>query len=260
MNVHGAIVDSCDVFFYTVGQRMGIETMATYMSQFGLGQQTGVELPSEQAGIVPSHAWKKKVKREPWLPGETISASIGQGFVTVTPIQMAQVTATVANDGVSFRPHLVGAVMERTTGRVQELPVVARGRLHFRKKTLRVVKDAMKEVVTEGTARRAESTLIEIAGKTGTAQTVSLRTGPQDEVPKKFRDHAWFVAYAPADSPRIAVVVLVEHSGHGGSAAAPLAKELIETFSKLPPMAPVVTEVASPSLSQEPVPATQGNL
>ncbi len=260
MNVHGALVDSCDVFFYTVGQRMGIETMAAYMSRFGLGQQTGVDLPSEQSGIVPSPAWKKKVKKEPWFPGETISASIGQGFITVTPIQMAQVTATVANDGVSFRPHLVGAVMERTTGRVQELPIVARGRLNLRKKTLRIIKEAMKEVVTEGTARRAESTLITIAGKTGTAQTVSLRIGAKDDVPKKLRDHAWFVAYAPADHPRIAVAVLVEHSGHGGSAAAPLAKELIETFSKLPPMAPVVTEVASSVATPDPAPATRGSL
>ena len=119
VDVHAALVNSCDVFFYTVGERMGIDTMAEFMSRFGLGMKTGIELPSERVGIVPTKAWKERVKGQPWYPGETISVSIGQGFVTVTPIQMAHMTAILANSGISFRPHVVRAVMERATGLVQ---------------------------------------------------------------------------------------------------------------------------------------------
>ncbi|MEW6542590.1 MAG: penicillin-binding protein 2 [Nitrospirota bacterium] len=233
MDVTQALVDSCDVFFYTVGQRMGIDTIAAYASQFGLGRETGIDLYSERVGIVPSLAWKQKAKGQAWLPGETISASIGQGYVTVTPIQMAHLIATVANDGVSFRPHLVRAVMERETGRLQELPAVPNGRLSVAADTLGLIRDALAGVVTRGTATRARSALVSIAGKTGTAQTAALRSGDGKDLPKKLRDHAWFVSYAPTDEPRVAVAVLVEHMGHGGSAAAPLAKQMIEGYVNL---------------------------
>ncbi len=243
MDVSQALVDSCDVFFYTVGQRMGIDTIASFAEQFGLGQETGVELPSERVGIVPSTAWKAKAKGQPWLPGETISASIGQGYVIVTPLQMAHLIATVANDGVSFRPRLVKAVMERATGRLQDIPAVANGTLSVKPETLELIQEALAGVVTRGTATRAKSLLVSIAGKTGTAQTAALRTGPEKDIPKKLRDHAWFVSYAPVDQPRIAVAVLVEHMGHGGSAAAPLAKQMIEAYVKFNgPASPVVEE------------------
>ncbi|HXF91743.1 MAG TPA: penicillin-binding protein 2 [Nitrospiraceae bacterium] len=242
IDLERALIHSCDVYFYTVGQRMGIDTIADYAKQFGLGQLTGIELPSERVGIVPSTGWKEKVKGEPWLPGETISASIGQGYVTVTPIQMASVIGTIANNGVAYRPRLVQAIMDRATGRLQELPAVARGRVEVKPQTLKLIQEGLAGVVREGTATRARSSLISIAGKTGTAQTAALRTGPEKDIPKKFRDHAWFVAYAPVEKPRIAVAVLVEHMGHGGSAAAPLAKELIEAFVKLPPKAPLVAQ------------------
>ena len=233
MDVSKALVDSCDVFFYTVGYRMGIDTIARYADQFGLGKETGIELPSERVGIVPSTAWKEKAKGQPWLPGETISASIGQGYVTATPLQMAQVIATVANDGVMQRPRLVRAVMDRSSGQLHPSQPVAVGHAAVSPATLRVIQDALAGVVTRGTATRARSALVTIAGKTGTAQTAALRTGPASEIPKKFRDHAWFVSYAPVEAPRIAVAVLVEHMGHGGSAAAPLAKQMIEAFVTL---------------------------
>lgn len=235
VDLHTALVQSCDVYFYTIGQRMGIDTMAEYAKEFGLGQETGIELPSERVGIVPSTAWKQKAKKEPWLPGETISAAIGQGYVTVTPLQMASLIGTVANDGVTYRPRLVRAVMDRTTGNLQELPAVPRGKVAAKPETFRLVKEALADVVKMGTATRAKSSIVTIAGKTGTAQTAALRTGPEKDIPKKFRDHAWFVAFAPIDSPKIAVAVLAEHMGHGGSAAAPLAKEIIETYMKLAP-------------------------
>jgi penicillin-binding protein 2 len=209
--------------------------MAAYAKEFGLGQETGIELPSERVGIVPSTAWKQKVKKEAWLPGETISAAIGQGYVTVTPLQMASLIGTVANDGVNYRPRLVRAVMDRTTGNLQELPAVPRGRVEAKPETFRLIKQALADVVKEGTATKAKSSIVQIAGKTGTAQTAALRTGPDKDIPKKFRDHAWFVAFAPVEAPKIAVAVLAEHMGHGGSAAAPLAKEVIETYMKLTP-------------------------
>ena len=239
--LHEALVHSCDVYFYTVGQRMGIDVMAEYGKEFGLGLATGVELPSERAGIMPSTAWKQKAKNAPWLPGETVSAAIGQGYVTVTPLQMASLIGTVANDGVNYRPRLVRAVMDRTIGTVQELPTVPRGKIKAKPETFRLVKEALADVVTKGTATRAKSSLVTIGGKTGTAQVAALRTGPEESIPKKFRDHAWFVAFAPVESPKIAVAVLAEHMGHGGSAAAPLAKELIETYIKLTSPAPAVT-------------------
>ncbi|MDX2251550.1 MAG: penicillin-binding protein 2 [Nitrospira sp.] len=239
--LHEALVHSCDVYFYTVGQRMGIDTMAEYGKEFGLGQSTGVELPSERTGIMPSTAWKEKAKNAPWLPGETISAAIGQGYVTVTPLQMASLIGTVANNGVNYRPRLVRAVMDRTIGNLQELPAVPRGKIKAKPETFRLVKEALAEVVTKGTATRAKSSLVTIGGKTGTAQVAALRTGPEENIPKKFRDHAWFVAFAPVESPTIAVAVLAEHMGHGGAAAAPLAKELIETYIKLTSPAPAVT-------------------
>lgn len=243
IDLRHALVHSCDVYFYTVGQRMGIDTIADYAAQFGLGRETGIELPSERVGIVPSSAWKQKAKGQPWLPGETISASIGQGYVTVTPLQMASVIGTVANSGISFRPRLVQAVMDRTTGRLQELPAVPRGKLKVTGDHLKLIQEALAGVVTEGTATRAKSPLVTIAGKTGTAQTAALRTGPEEDIPKKLRDHAWFVAFAPVEVPRIAVAVLAEHMGHGGSAAAPLAKSLIEAYVKLAPRAPMVVPV-----------------
>jgi penicillin-binding protein 2 len=245
VNLHAALVHSCDVYFYTVGQRMGIDVMAEFGKEFGLGQSTGVELPSERAGIMPSTTWKQKAKKEPWFPGETISAAIGQGYVTVTPLQMASLIGTVANNGVNYRPRLVQAVMDRMTGNLQELPAVPRSTIKAKPDTFRIIKEALADVVKEGTATRAKSTLVTIGGKTGTAQVAALRTGPEESIPKKFRDHAWFVAFAPVESPKIAVAVLVEHMGHGGSAAAPLAKEIIEAYVKLPAPTPAATTDSS---------------
>ena len=241
VDLHEALVHSCDVYFYSIGQRMGIDVMAEFGKDFGLGRPTGVELPSERSGIMPTPAWKQKVKRESWLPGETISAAIGQGFVTVTPLQMASMMATVANDGVNYRPRLVRAVMDRATGNLQELPAVPRGKVNAKPETFRIIKSALADVVTKGTATRAKSSVVTIGGKTGTAQVAALRTGPEESIPKKFRDHAWFVAFAPVESPKIAVVVLAEHMGHGGAAAAPLAKELIEAYMNLTAPTPVAT-------------------
>ncbi len=230
VDLHEAIVNSCDVYFYKVGNKMGIDAIAAYASLFGLGRKTGVDLPSESTGIVPTPEWKERARGEPWYPGETISASIGQGYVTVTPIQMANVIATIANGGITHRPQLVRGVRRRDTGVVQEEVERAGMPLNLRPDLIRTIQRSLEAVVTEGTARRAQSKMVSIAGKTGTSQVVALREESEEETPKEFRDHAWFVSYAPTEQPTIAVAVLVEHMGHGGSAAAPLAKKLIEAF------------------------------
>jgi penicillin-binding protein 2 len=148
---------------------------------------------------------------------------------------MASLVGTVGNEGALYQPRLVKGVLERASGRLRDLVPISRGQLKLRRAHLRLIREALAGVVTDGTAKRALSTLVSIAGKTGTAQTAALRTGPEDQIPKKFRDHAWFVSYAPVETPRIAVAVLVEHMGHGGSAAAPLAKQMIEAYVTLNP-------------------------
>jgi len=163
----------------------------------------------------------------------------------VTPLQMASLIGTVANDGVTYRPRLVQAIMDRTTGQRQDLPAVPKAKLDLKPDTLKLIREALAGVVTEGTGGRAKSSIVTIAGKTGTAQTAALRTGPEKDIPKKFRDHAWFVAFAPVENPTIAVAVLAEHMGHGGSAAAPLAKELIETYVRLAAKSPGGSDVTA---------------
>jgi len=232
VNLHKALTQSCDVYFYKMGHRLGIDAIATYASLFGLGKKTGIDLPSEQRGIVPSTEWKQQTRGEPWYPGETISVAIGQGYVTVTPIQMAQVIATIANNGVAHQPRLVRGVRRRNTGEVETWPLVKAVPLGLNPVFVESIQRSLASVVSEGTARRANSPLVTIAGKTGTSQVVALRADKKKDTPKQFRDHAWFVSYAPFDNPQIAVAVLAEHAGHGGSAAAPLARELIEAFIK----------------------------
>jgi penicillin-binding protein 2 len=154
--------------------------------------------------------------------------------------------ATVANDGRAYRPRLVRGYLDRSSGHFKDIEVGLPTQVPLKPDTFALIKDALQGVVTRGTATRAKSPLVSIAGKTGTAQTAALRTGPESEIPKKFRDHAWFVSYAPAEAPKIAVAVLVEHMGHGGSAAAPLAKQVIESFVQLRPHEPMIAQAPPP--------------
>jgi penicillin-binding protein 2 len=234
MNLYQAVVHSCDVYFYLLGNRLGIDAIAEAARQYGLGQATGIELPGERSGINPSTEWKMRARREPWYPGETISAAIGQGYVTVTPLQMATATAAVANGGVLYKPRLVKAIRERSTGQIRDLLPTEKGLVSMDNDSFAVLQQALRGVVVEGTGKRAQSKLVEIAGKTGTAQNVSSKyQRPEgEETPKQFRDHAWFVAYAPVDRPRIALAVVVENTGHGGTFAAPIAKAIIEEYMK----------------------------
>jgi penicillin-binding protein 2 len=238
VNLHRALVQSCDIYFYNVGLRLGINRIAKWSKRFGLGAPTGLDLDKEMPGLVASTAWKKARFHRPWQQGETFSVAIGQGYNLATPLQMARVVAAVANGGIVYKPYLVEKV-ESPTGEIlyQARPTV-QSRLEASPATLEAVRQALVGVVNEGTARSARLPHIQVAGKTGTAQVVAL--DPDNPKKKKSwhrEDHAWFVAYAPADDPRVAVAVLVEHGGHGGSQAAPLARRIIATAMSEPRMA-----------------------
>ncbi len=234
VDMYHGIVNSCDVYFYMLGNRLGIDAIAQAARQYGLGAPTGIELNGERAGIVPSTEWKQRTRKEPWYPGETISAAIGQGYVSVTPLQMASAMAAVANGGVLYKPRLVRSIRERSTGQSRDILPTEKSIVSMDSESFAVLHQALKGVVTEGTGKRAQSKIVDIAGKTGTAQSVSarLQKSEGEDVPKQFRDHAWFVAYAPADNPKIALAVIVENVGHGGTFAAPIAKALIEEYFK----------------------------
>ncbi len=240
-----AIAESCDVYFYQVGQRLGIDRLAWYAKAAGLGTATGIELGHEGKGIVPNATWKKKRTGIAWQPGETLSVAIGQGFNLVTPLQMAVFTAAVANGGVRFRPTLVKRVVSWDGNEIlSNTPRVA-GRLPVSPETLTLVQKGMWEVVQgdRGTARIARLKDTQISGKTGTAQVVSREKIEESEdgaSVHKYKDHAWFVAYAPSDAPRLAIAVIVEHGEHGSSAAAPVARELIKTYLEAPADPPVM--------------------
>ncbi len=230
VNLHRALVESCDVYFYEVGRLLGIERIAKWSKRFGLGDPTGSDLDKEMPGLVASTAWKQDRVHRAWHEGDTMSVAIGQGYNLTTPLQMARVVAAIANGGIVYKTHLVAKV-ENPAGEIlyQAKPEV-QSRLEASPATLETVRQALVGAVSEtkGTGKTARLPNIQVAGKTGTAQVVAL--DPDD--PKKKRtgrtqDHAWFVAYAPAGDPRLAVTVLVEHGGHGGEDAAPLARRVI---------------------------------
>lgn len=220
ISLHRALVESCDVYFYEVGKRLGIDKIHAYASKFGLGKETGVPLGVEKKGLIPSTKWKMETKKAPWFLGETFVNSIGQGYVSATPVQMAVMMSSVANGGKIYRPSILKGARPSLAG---DAGVSA--------DTIEKVKEALKGVVNEpgGTGWVAKSNVTTIGGKTGTAQVVANRKGANFSS-EKFRDHAWFVAFAPIDKPEVAMSVLVEHGGHGGSAAAPIAKKAIEAY------------------------------
>lgn len=226
VDLHQALVHSCNVFFYQVGKAAGIDKITEYGNRFHLGRTAGIDLPGESKGVLPSDAWKRERYKEPWYAGDTISVSIGQGLLAVTPLQMATLVSAVANGGKLPRPHVV-----RIDDPEMENLNIAPG-------TLALIRSALADVVEEGTGQRASLGSISVAGKTGTAQVLKKSAGVDaDKQPKEERDHAWFVGYAPADKPEIAFAVVIEHGGHGGTTAAPVVRQVLETYfaERLPP-------------------------
>ena len=235
VDVVRALKESCDVFFYTYGVQLGIDRMARYARSFGLGEPTGIGLPGEAPGLVPSSKWKERRFGEPWYPGETVSASIGQGFNLYTPLQLAVAYAAIANGGKVLRPRLV-LRLESRDGRVtRTFPPQVRGEVAVSDRALDVVREGLEAVVMEprGTGGRARVPGVSVAGKTGTAQVVRLEHLEgleEDEIPMRYRDHGWFAAFAPVEDPEIAVGVFVEHGLHGSSAAGPVAQRILARY------------------------------
>lgn len=236
VNVYNALVNSCDVFFYNVGVRLGVDNIAKYAKGLGLGKPTGLLLTSEKGGLVPSSAWKKDVKGEPWYPGETVSVSIGQGYNLVTPLQLAKMLSAVANGGKLYLPFLVLRIENLFGETIKTFRPKIEGYAPAHFENLEIIRKGLKGVVNDqgGTGWRAKTEEVTISGKTGTAQVISYFEEDGKTGPKKFQDHAWFVAFAPYEKPEIVVVVFVENAGRGGATLAPLAKELIKLYLNIP--------------------------
>ena len=233
LTFHRGLVESCDVYFYTMGDRIGFDRVAQYARNMGLGSITGVPLTDEKAGLIPTVAWKKEKVGEPWYPADNYMNSIGQGFVLVSPIQACQMIGAIANGGLFYKPYLLKQTRNRETGVVKKTRPDRKGRIILDSAALEEVRKALFGVVNEpgGTAHGAATPLATVAGKTGTAQVIAQKI-PGQKLFGKQQDHAWFIAYAPAEKPQIAVAVLVEHGGHGGAAAAPIARKVIEEYLK----------------------------
>lgn len=235
VNLERALAESCDVYFYQVGQRLGVDRLADYARRMGLGRKTGVDMEHEKSGLIPTADWKKRRYNTPWQEGETLSVAIGQGFDLVTPIQNCMVTAALANGGTLYQPAVIESVRD-PDGRVLERfePEVLE-RLVGQGQNMRIVRMGLIEAVNgkHGTGKIARLKGITVAGKTGTAQVVRLKQYEhlkEEDIPYRYRDHAWFTCFAPAENPEIAVTVLVEHGLHGASGAAPIARAVLESY------------------------------
>ena len=246
VDMYKSIVASCDTYYYTLANDMGIDNLSSFVGKFGFGARTGIDLQGEATGVLPSQEWKKKRFRRPdqqkWYAGETISVGIGQGYNAYTPLQLAQAVATLANNGVMYRPHIVNYIENSKTGirsyvEPQPLKTIALKPQH-----IEFIKHAMVGVNKEGTGARAFARAEYVSGgKTGTAQVVAMKaneTYHASRVQERHRDHALFIAYAPAESPRIALAVVVENAGFGAVAAAPIARLVLDYFllDKRPPV------------------------
>ncbi|MCX5857312.1 MAG: penicillin-binding protein 2 [Deltaproteobacteria bacterium] len=236
ISLHRAIVQSCDVYFYNVGKLVGVDKLAEYARRFGLGAPTGIDLPREKNGMIPTREWKQMRYKEPWQIGETISLSIGQGYNLVTPLQLVTAYSALANGGVVWRPRLIkqieavdGQVIKSFAPERKSVVPVSTG-------VIEQLKKALWGVVNEegGTGRAAQRKDADVAGKTGTSQVISLpnneKTRKSKYIPSRFRDHALFTCFAPVHNPEIAIAVVAENAGHGGSAAAPIARKILDAY------------------------------
>ncbi|MDO9504829.1 penicillin-binding protein 2 [Hydrogenophaga sp.] len=243
VDMYKSIVQSCNTYYYVLANDMGIDNIAAFMGSIGLGQRTGVDIEGESEGVLPSTAWKKKRFKKPeqqkWYAGETISVGIGQGYNAYTPIQLAQAIATIANDGVMFRPHLVKHITDTKTGTQTPIEPQPLKSLGWKQANVDVIKRALVGVNIEGTGTRAFADAGYVsAGKTGTSQVYSLKGAEYKRhgTKQELRDHSLYIAYAPAEQPKIALAVLVENGGFGAQAAAPIARQVFDYYllGKLP--------------------------
>jgi penicillin-binding protein 2 len=253
VDMYKSIVVSCDTYYYMLANDMGIDNISSFMGQLGFGSRTGIDIEGESEGVLPSQAWKKKRFRKPeqqkWYAGETISIGIGQGYNAYTPIQLAQATATLANNGVMFRPHLVKYITDAKTGEKTPIEPQPLKTLTLKQEHIDFIKNAMVGVNKEGTGARAFKDAGYVSGgKTGTAQVFSYKGAEHktERMAAHLRDHGLFIAFAPADKPTIALAILVENGGFGAQAAAPIARQVLDYYllGKLPKGAAPIDEAA----------------
>jgi penicillin-binding protein 2 len=237
MNLKGAITQSCDVYFYDLSFRLGIDKMSAFLDKFGFGKKTGIDSTGEVSGLLPSREWKRKTLNRPWFPGETLNTGIGQGTFLVTPLQLANSTGALSLNGLRYRPHLVNALENGSSGIKADIPIeqVSEGGVSKKLNWEQVHKDMVNVVHgLHGTANRINRGLTyRIAGKTGTAQVYGIAQDDEydeDTVINRLRDHALFMSYAPSENPQIAVAVIVENGGHGSSVAAPIARKVLDAY------------------------------
>lgn len=216
-----AITHSCNVFFYQLGQKVGVKRLSHFAQLFGLGEESGIDLLGEKGGLVPTPDWKRRTLGDRWYSGDTVNLSIGQSFILVTPLQMAGLMGAVANGGRLYRPHLVKEIRTSSGKPVTSFGPELRREIHLSKYSLRLLRQGLEGVVREGTGQASYLSGLKVAGKTGTAEN------PHG------KNHAWFASYAPAENPRVAIVVLVEHGGMGGGVAAPMARPILEEIFSL---------------------------
>ena len=267
VDLQKSIVISCDTYYYQLAHQMGIQRMHDFLERFGFGRKTEIDLDGEMSGVLPSPAWKKKRFKQPWWPGETVIAGIGQGYNLTTPMQLAVATMAIANDGVVYKPQLIRAWSDPASGRTHYAAPQVLSRANLNPEHLRLVKEAMVAVMQPGgtAAMAGAGAPYLIAGKTGTAQVIGIKQSERyDEarVALRNRDHALFIAFAPAEAPRIVVAVMVENGGHGGSTAAPIAREAMDYWllGKLPGEKPVLPEAAPDEEAEDSQPADAASL
>ncbi len=238
MNADQAITQSCDIYFYDLAYRTGIDRMSAFMKQFGFGSKTGIDTTGERPGLMPSREWKRKARREPWFPGETLITSIGQGALLATPLQLATSTAAITQNGQSYQPRLVRAIEYPNDADLIEIEPVPTHKYTIKKqRNLSHIIKGMEHVVhhPRGTAywHIGKKSTYKIAGKTGTAQVFGIAQDAEydeENIAKRLRDHALFISYAPLDDPKIAIAVIVENGGHGSSTASPIAKKVMDAY------------------------------
>ena len=235
VDLHKSLVVSCDTYYYGLANELGIDNIHSFISQFGLGSKTGIDIEGEAAGILPSQEWKQNRYREKWYAGDTVSVGVGQGYDLVTPLQLAYAITILANNGIAFRPHLVRDIQDGKTGQLRGVTNKVPNVLQLKQSNLEMVKNALIDVTRPGgtAARAGAGSSYPIAGKTGTAQVIALKQNEkydESKVAERQRDHALFIAYAPANKPQIALAVLVENGGHGASTAAPLARQVLDFY------------------------------
>ena len=238
INADQAITQSCDVYFYDLSYRTGIDRMSAFMKQFGFGSKTGIDTTGERPGLMPSRAWKRKARREPWFPGETLITGIGQGALLTTPLQLAAATAAMTQNGQSYQPQIVRSIEDPNTKNLIKIKAKPTHKYTIKKpRNLTHVLKGMEHVVhhPRGTAywHIGKNSTYKLAGKTGTAQVFSIAQDEEydaEKIKKKLRDHALFVSYAPLKEPKIAISIIVENGGHGSSTASPIAKKVMDAY------------------------------